>query len=443
LRCRPAETRPPDVMPDLGCPHVRPPVCTFAQENMEAERMEMRALNSERFRHRFLERSRPWILQHLTELLTPRTLQMPGADGRPVVEYVRDVYNDLVNMGEGMRAKGDRSDISSDDPGEEEYMEKLRREWAKKPLSKVSAALARLWLLKARKRQTYLALAQPIMDMSLKEVCELCERTRESGAVMRVDIAKEKRPNPARFDEIVQEFEASQGDAPFDPVLWKAFFRANAEFITRCNFCFDMLKQQERAQRQAKASRNYTGPVRAVDISDDDDMEAPTFPPLVVSRTTPGAKVVYKWLTAARRRLGGVFPRPHARDEMESHAKSLRNARINRAKRLAEKKAAEDAGVVENPAARFGKLRLNEASKALARLWLRNGQISLQRRRREVSDHLRVEVDTFLAMLKPEDDWCVFASRSQREGGMEEGVTCANKTCVCLCEGELGEFTCV
>lgn len=59
----------------------------------------------------------------------------------------------------------------------------------------------------------------------------------------------------------------------------------------------------------------------------------------------PFLQVVYKWLTAARRRLGGVFPRPFAKDEMEAHAKSLRNARANRARRLAEKKKAADAGV--------------------------------------------------------------------------------------------------
>jgi hypothetical protein len=60
--------------------------------------IELRALNSERFRHRFLERSRPWILQHLTELLTPRTLHMLGADGRPNMEYIRDLYNTLTQM---------------------------------------------------------------------------------------------------------------------------------------------------------------------------------------------------------------------------------------------------------------------------------------------------------------------------------------------------------
>merc|ERR1711871_1823983 len=78
------------------------------QEDLEQERLELQAMNSERFRHRFLERSRPWILQHLAELLTPRTLQMPGPDGRPEIEYVRDVYNELMNMGLGKRQAGDR-----------------------------------------------------------------------------------------------------------------------------------------------------------------------------------------------------------------------------------------------------------------------------------------------------------------------------------------------
>ena len=47
------------------------------QADLEQERLELQALNSERFRHRFLERNRPWILQHLVELLTP----LPGAAG--------------------------------------------------------------------------------------------------------------------------------------------------------------------------------------------------------------------------------------------------------------------------------------------------------------------------------------------------------------------------
>merc|ERR1712072_634999 len=73
------------------------------QQDLEQERLELQALNSERFRHRFLERNRPWILQHLVELLTPRSLDHPGPDGRPAIEYVRDVYAELMAMGEGMK----------------------------------------------------------------------------------------------------------------------------------------------------------------------------------------------------------------------------------------------------------------------------------------------------------------------------------------------------
>lgn len=51
------------------------------QADLEQERLELQALNSERFRHRFLDRNRPWILQHLVELLTPESLKEIGPDG--------------------------------------------------------------------------------------------------------------------------------------------------------------------------------------------------------------------------------------------------------------------------------------------------------------------------------------------------------------------------
>ncbi len=118
------------------------------QKDKEMEEMELRALNSERFRHRFLERARPWLLQHLTELLTPRTLSMLGPDGRPNIEYIRDVYHQLVQMGEGARAEGDRSDISSDDEDADELMAKQRANWSRKPLEPSARAMIMLWLNK-------------------------------------------------------------------------------------------------------------------------------------------------------------------------------------------------------------------------------------------------------------------------------------------------------
>lgn len=39
---------------------------------------------------------------------------------RPAVEYIRDVYAELMGMGEGARRPGDRSDISSDEEDEME-----------------------------------------------------------------------------------------------------------------------------------------------------------------------------------------------------------------------------------------------------------------------------------------------------------------------------------
>jgi hypothetical protein len=54
----------------------------------------------------------------LVELLTPRSLDQPGPDGRPAIEYVRDIYAELMAMGEGFRKPGDRDDISSDEDDE-------------------------------------------------------------------------------------------------------------------------------------------------------------------------------------------------------------------------------------------------------------------------------------------------------------------------------------
>ena len=39
-----------------------------------------------------------------------------------------------------------------------------------------------------------------------------------------------------------------------------------------------------------------------------------------------------KWLNAARRRLGGQFPRPGARAEMEAYAAKMREYKLKKAK---------------------------------------------------------------------------------------------------------------
>ena len=161
------------------------------QADLEQERLELQALNSERFRHRFLERNRPWILQHLVELLTPRSLEQPGHDGRPVVEYVRDVYAELMAMGEGTRKPGDRDDISSDD---EDEMERARASWPRAPLKGAALVIARLWLDKARKRRAFTRHIQGLMLAQKKDACDLTGRTEAMGAKLVCTLATNGKP---------------------------------------------------------------------------------------------------------------------------------------------------------------------------------------------------------------------------------------------------------
>ncbi|RYG52774.1 hypothetical protein EON66_09430, partial [archaeon] len=76
-----------------------------SSEDAELARLELAALNSERFRLRFLQRNRPWIIAHVTELLTPRTLNDKGGDGKPRIDQVRALYAQLLDMRPGARVK--------------------------------------------------------------------------------------------------------------------------------------------------------------------------------------------------------------------------------------------------------------------------------------------------------------------------------------------------
>merc|ERR1712070_1167593 len=59
--------------------------------------------------------------------------------------------------------------------------------------------------------------------------------------------------------------------------------------------------------------------------SDDDEVQ---FDPMVVVRDSDEGKMMDKWLQAARRRLGGMFPRPEARKSMERYAEKMRQRKL-------------------------------------------------------------------------------------------------------------------
>jgi hypothetical protein len=67
-------------------------------------------------------------------------------------------------------------------------------------------------------------------------------------------------------------FEEQYGAQENDAGLWKAFFRANAEYITCCNQCMDV-HEQERLRRLGGpiAVTGAERVTRADDVSSDDD----------------------------------------------------------------------------------------------------------------------------------------------------------------------------
>lgn len=374
--------------------------------DLEQERLELQALNSERFRHRFLARNRPWILQHMVELLTPRTLQMPGADGRPNIEYIRDVYMDLMNMGEGKRIDGGREDISDDD-GEDDLAE-MRRHWSKAPVTGASAVIARMWLKRARMRMTYKKLVVGIMENNKSEECDQCHRHVRSGFHMRVEVANGKgEPDPTQFDRLIEGFEAELAGAAFLPQLWQAYFRRTATYYTRCNICIDAM---ERAQRQRQ--RRVPGQVRGTrpgDVSSDEEDAEQMFEPMVVARSSVEGRLMAKWLVAARRRIGGAFPRPQARKEMEAYAAKLRRRKAQGARKAAAKqrrKELQARGVaMVGETEHFGVVHANAATKAIAVKWLGSARDSMLAKEKQKAVELRAGIAEVLQAMPEEMDW--------------------------------------
>jgi len=371
------------------------------QADLEQERLELQALNSERFRHRFLERNRPWILQHLVELLTPRSLDKPGPDGRPTIEYVRDVYAELMAMGEGMRRAGDRADISSD---EEDELEAARRNWPRTPLTGAALAIARLWLGKARKRRAFSKLVRGIIDKNVKGFCEVCSRTPEKNNVkLSSYLATRGEPDQTAIDRLIGGFETQFGASELDPNLWKAYFRANAEFCTRCSICENAMEQEKLLQQSRAPGESRL--TRPEDISSDEEDDDPEFEPLVVTRSSPEGRMMSKWLVAARRKLGGRFPRESAFKDTEKYSRKLKQLKTKKAKKAA-KGEEDDAKAAQGDAG----LVFSNATKALAMRWYQMAKDVIEVKFRAKSESLSKELQKILEQMPEEEDWYYGAS---------------------------------
>ena len=342
--------------------------------DLEQARLELQALDSERFRHRFLERSRPWILQHLVELLSAEGLDGFGPDGRPAAEYIRDVYRELVAAGGVARRPGDRPDISSDEGDE---MDAARRSWPRQPTAAASAKIARRWLAKARKRRAFGKLVPCALPRAGGACCAVCGRSADAGAV----------------DRLIAGFEERYGAEESDVDLWQAYVRGNGEDVARCSLCVERWEQGAPLQQTRRAAGHAAGRAARSDISSDEEDDEVAFEPVPVPRSSDEGRMLSKWLAAARAKLGGEFPRPEARAAVERYAAMMREKEPRGGRqRTAGLRGGE--GERRRAAARRAAWpgSFDAACAALARRWLRQARESASVRSAARGERLRRQI---------------------------------------------------
>lgn len=388
------------------------------QYDLEQEKIEQQALNSNRFRHQFLENNRSWLIHHLNELLTPPTLQSIGADGRPTIEYIRDKYNELLDIGKGKRHEGDRSDISSDDEEDDVNdvnvisLANQRRHWSRLPLEGSALVIAKQWLMRARKRRVFSKHVQEIIQRNIQTSCELCKRQPLIHDIrLTCYLCLNDIPNTHAIDHLIDKFEVQYSRTEDDPNLWKAFFRVNAIFLTRCSICDE--KQVFSKSNELEESNELKPKVaRAQDISSDEDdneeEEDDIFDPLIVTRASSEGRMMSKWLLVARKKLGGSFPRLDARVEMERYALRL--------KKLKSKK--NQLEVKETKLSLYDNLKdesFTNTTIALAQRWIEQARESIENKFQQKSNSLREELSHVLSCMKIEEDW-FYTSSLRNEG---------------------------
>ena len=174
---------------------------------------------------------------------------------------------------------------------------------------------------------------------------------------------------------------------------------------------------QVQAQKKAQALQNSrpVGAVRAVDISSDEDEEEKVFDPIVVSRTSVEGRAILKWLNAARQRLGGVFPRPEARAQMEEYTKRMKEKKLLESQKSVRSKKDAKKGDDDDDEPRFTRVHFSAASTAIMKLWVNKARDTIFSRAAEKSRKIRVKLEELLEEVTEEQDW-FFTSEVRHEG---------------------------
>ncbi|KAL7555003.1 hypothetical protein ACHAWF_018580 [Thalassiosira exigua] len=362
------------------------------QEDLERERQELQAMNSESFRHEFIKKNRPWVLQHLVEIMTPRSLQDAGPDGRPLVDYVRDVYSKLMNVGEGVnRRADDRSDISSDEYSDDE--EEKRRQWDRTPLEGSQLIIAQIWVQKARKRRVFAQAVASLIEKRKEDHCSSCSRTLGACSALTAGLAWNGHYDPYAIDSLIKQFEDYYSPEESNPNLWKAFFRENARFSTICNICSDEIEQHKLNKNLRHVGAGV--PTRPGDISSDDESDDDGFfDPVIVARTSDEGQMMRKWLQAARGKLGGDFPTPAAVKQTEQYLDRLKH-----------RKPAKEEVPIQESDSDWGAVDLDKKGEFIIKRWLGSAREGVLTKFDERSKGIRSELNGVLQSLDVESDW--------------------------------------
>lgn len=172
--------------------------------------------------------------------------------------------------------------------------------------------------------------------------------------------------------------------------------------------------EQERLLQSAKTP-GATRISRPQDISSDEEEDDVLFEPVVVTRTSPEGLMMSKWLLGARKKLGGPFPRPDAKRQMERYAHKLRQMKM--------KKARDSVNVDIAPAidGTQAALDITAATKALGIRWIRLARDGLESRFRVRSENLREDLENTLNNMPEEDDWFFGSLRHEGAGLLKRG----------------------
>jgi len=267
-------------------------------------------ITSETFRYKFLDYNRPWLVSQLPAILTPRTLRR----SRPYL--IAQLTKILGSVNPDVS-----SDSDSDDDG--------RPKFGPVALSTTSRSIARLWLAQARRRKRLREVVQPLINRARRNECEKCLSRQQLQVELVIPI-----------EVLGDRFEKEHPDDEFDQVAWKQFFNKNAKFRTLCLKCI----QEEQAVAKEKAMRSLQG----AEISDSDDEDLGARFGAVFLSAASGA-ILKNWYRKAsdmvRKRGGKTGAAVYISDDDEDD-----DAAVGWAKK---------------------KLKLSEASKAIAIKWLR------------------------------------------------------------------------